>query len=268
MKKPSNREEIKSKLVKKSNSAKLISYSIAILIFVPLIYLIYYLGVVRPKLVKVKADTTKVQNAVVDTLQLKIQSAIDLAKASPNEANYISLSLVYYTCAKYTECIEAAKKALVYNPKSYAAYNNMCSAYNMLAYWDEAIAAGNKALEIQPGDALATNNLKASADGKAQQKKTIADAEILVKQTPNETNYLNLGNLYYGARKFELAITSYKSALKFNAKNVVTYNNLCSASNELGKYKEAKEFCETALKIDSTFSLAKNNLKVAEDKLK
>lgn len=268
MKKPTNKAEIKAKPIKKANNVKLVSYILAVLIVVPLVYLMYYLTVVKPKMTAAKSDTTAVKNAVVDSVQIKIQAAIDLVKFSPNEGNYISLSLVYYNCGKYTECIEAAQKALAYNPKSYAAYNNLCSAYNMLAYWDEAIAAGKKALEIQPGDPLATNNLKVSTDGKAKQLQGISDAEVLVKKTPNEANYLSLGNLYYAARKFELAITSYKSAIKYNPKNIVTYNNLCSASNELGKYKEAKEYCETALKIDSTYSLAKNNLKVAEDKLK
>jgi tetratricopeptide (TPR) repeat protein len=268
MKKSVNKEEVKAKPVKKTNNVKLVSYVLAILIVVPLVYLMYYLTVVKPKMATTRTDTTAVKNTVVDSAQIKIQAAIDLAKFSPNESNYISLSLVYYNCGKYLECAQAAHTALTYNPKSYSAYNNICSAYNMLAYWDEAIVAGKKALEIQPGDPLATNNLKVSTDGKAKQLKGIADAEALVKKTPNETNCLSLGNLYYGARKFELAITSYKSALTYNPKNVVTFNNLCSASNELGKYKEAKEYCETALKIDSTFSLAKNNLKVAEDKLK
>jgi len=268
MKKPVNKAEVKAKPAKKADNVKLVSYILAVFIVVPLLYLMYYLAVVKPKMTATKSDTIAVKKAVVDSVQIKIQAAIDLAKFSPNEGNYISLSLVYYNCGKYLECAQAAQTALTYNPKSYSAYNNICSAYNMLAYWDEAIAAGKKALEIQPGDPLATNNLKVSTDGKAKQLRDIADAEALVKKTPNEANYLSLGNLYYAARKFELAITSYKSAIKYNPKNIVTYNNLCSASNELGKYKEAKEYCETALKIDSTFLLAKNNLKVAEDKLK
>ena len=268
MKKPNNKEDIKERTRKKSSTSRLINYILALLIIVPVIYLVYYLSVVKPRIANTKSDTTLVKNAVVDSAQIKIQAEVELAKFSPNESNYISLSLIYYNYAKYTECAQAALKALTYNPKSYAAYNNLCSAYNMLGYWDDAIAAGRKALEIQPGDQLAINNLKVSTDGKAKQLQGISDGEALVRKSPNEANYLSLGNLYYAARKFELAIASYKSALKYNPKDIVLYNNLCSASNELGRYKDAKEYCDAALKIDSTFDLAKGNLKVAEEKLK
>ena len=107
-----------------------------------------------------------------------------------------------------------------------------------------------------------------STDGQAQQDKQIADAETLAKTTPNEKNYASLGNIYYSAKKYTLAIATFKKVLVYNSKNLVACNNICSANNELGNWKEAAEYCEKALKIDSTFSLAKNNLNVAKQFLK
>ncbi|MFH0867428.1 MAG: tetratricopeptide repeat protein [Bacteroidota bacterium] len=257
----------KPQIKEKTGWGRLINIVISVFILIPVFYLMYFLKYEKAGATGAVKDNLAV-NKNTDSLQLKLQSAIDLASSYPGESNYIALSLEYYNNGKYKECADAALKALQYNPKSYAAYNNMCCSYNMLGYWDEAIEAGKKALEMKPGDQLATNNLKASVDGKAAQDKKISDAESLVKTNPDELNYLNLGNIYYGARKYELAITAFQMTLACNNKNAVAYNNICSAYNELGKWKEAAENCKKALEIDSSFSLAKNNLNVANEELK
>jgi len=246
---------------------KYISIVISFLIILPLIYLVYVVSFKKTDAPVSKADSLSVNNMSIDSSQIKLQKAIDLAKANPNENSLINLSLEYYQTSKYKECADAASKALKYNPKSYAAYNNICSANNQLGKWDDAIAAGKKALEIVPGDQLATNNLKASIEGKSKLEKSIVDAKSLINSNPNETNYINLGNIYYNAGKFEMAIKSYQKALTYNKKNLLAYNNICSAYNELGEWKLAAENCEKALKIDSTYTLAKNNLKISKKNL-
>jgi len=258
----------KSENKRKTTNSRYVTPIIAFLILIPLCYLIYLDNFKAAGISKINNDTTAVSSLTVDSLQVKLQQAIQRANANPNEANYIDLSLQYYINAKYKECIEASQKALNYNAQSYAAYNNMCSAYNQLGYWDEGIAAGKMALQTKPGDQLAANNLKASLDGKAKQDKSIEDANNLVNTSPNEPNFINLGNLYYSAKKFLLAIESYQKAISCNNKSVTAYNNICSAYNELGRWKEATENCNKALKIDSANALAKNNLKVAKDNLK
>ena len=250
----------------KTKYAKLINGIIAIFIVIPLLYLVYYINIEKAGASNNEKVINTAKSSPEDTS--KLQLAVAAAKSTPSETNYISLSLEYYLAGKYTECVEAAKKALEYNPKSYAAYNNICSAYNQLGTWDKAIVAGKMALELLPGDERATNNLKISLDGKAKQDTLIADGITLVKSYPNETNYMSLGNIYYSAGKYEAAIKSYEKVIGLNAKNIIAYNNICSANNELGKWKEAAEACEKALKIDSTYSLSKNNLKIAKENLK
>ncbi len=243
---------------------KLVSGIIAVLVVLPLCYLVYFVNIEKVNAAK-KADTADMI-APADTS--KLQQAITLAMSTPNETNYVNLSLQYFYVHNYVQCVEASKKALEYNPKSFVAYNNICSAYNNLGMWDKAIIAGKMALEIKPGNELATANLKVSTDGQAGQDKQIADAETLAKTSPNEKNYMSLGNIYYSAKKFAQAIASFKKVLGYNSKNIAACNNICSANNELGNWKEAAEYCEKALKIDSTFTLAKNNLNVAKQFLK
>jgi len=251
-----------------TKKSKMINVIISIPFILSLCYFIYYATIEKANAsIKINEKTTLTKTPP-DSALIKLQAAIDLAKASPNETNYINLSRDYFYNGNYKECLDASKKALDYNANSYLAYNNMCCSYNQLGRWDEAIVAGKKAIELKPGDQLATNNLKVSTDGKDKQDKSIADGEALVKTNPNETNYLSLGYIYYIARKFELSINAYQKVLTYNKKNSTAYNNICSAYNELGKWKEASENCEKALKIDSAFVLAKNNLIIAKSNLK
>jgi len=252
----------------KTSRSKWVNVIISVLILFPLCYLVYIVNIGKAGASDISKNTNERNNTPTDSALVKLQAAIDLAKSFPNETNYINLSLEYYNNGKHQECVEASKKALEYNANSYPAYNNLCSAYNQLGLWDDAITAGEKALEVKPGDQLAQNNLQASRDGKVKQDKSILDAETLVKTSPNEINYLSLGNIYYSARKYELAIKSYKKTLTYNNKSVAAYNNICSAYNTIGNYKDAIINCEKALKIDSSYILAKNNLKIAKDNLK
>jgi len=255
----------KEKFEKKSNTYSLSNVFISILIIIPLIFLIIF-NFNKVGASKSSKDKNAINN-IVDSAKIKLEAAVNIAKINPNEANYINLSLQYYINANYNECVNAAKKALEYNSHSYAAYNNLCSAYNQLGLWEEAIIAGKKALIEVPGDQLAQNNLNASYQGKENLDKTILSNEALVKASPNENNLLSLGLAYYQARKYQLSINTYKKVIKLNKNNITAHNNICSAYNQLGNYKEAIIYCENAIKIDSTFSLSKNNLNEARSKL-
>jgi len=71
----------------------------------------------------------------------------------------LNLSLAYYNVGKYQDCIDAAYKALEYQPDFAEAYNNICSAHNELKQWDLAVDACSKALQYKPDYQLAKNNL-------------------------------------------------------------------------------------------------------------
>ncbi len=86
---------------------------------------------------------------------------------NPSTEALLDLSLAYYKSGSYRETIEACKRALVLEPDSFLAYNNICSAYARLGEWDLAIEACRKALEISPDFERAKANLKWAEDGKA-----------------------------------------------------------------------------------------------------
>ena len=83
----------------------------------------------------------------------------------PDEKYYLGASYNYFTQGEYKKCIIAAHEILKYNPKSAAAYNNICASNNALGNFKEGKAACEKGLELAHNDQLLTNNLKVSVNG-------------------------------------------------------------------------------------------------------
>lgn len=233
---------------------------------VPISYLLY-LNYIKIKNKPFQYNTDSSIQLKSDSLKLVLTQAIKLVSESPNENNYINLSLAYYRNAQYKNCITASFEALKQNPNSYEAYNNICAAYNELGYWQKAIHAGEKAITINSKDPLANNNLKISYLGKEKFNQQIIAFKNKIKTNPNENIYIEFGNIYYNAGEFESAIKMYTMALQYNKNSVLAYNNICSSYNELEKWEKAKESCMKALKIDSTYVLSQNNLKIATSNL-
>jgi tetratricopeptide (TPR) repeat protein len=88
-----------------------------------------------------------------------LDRAKSLAAAHPGHDAFLDLGLQYYRNREFHESIFATERALVFDPNSAAAYNNICSAYAELRMWDKAIEAGRKALSLKPDFELARNNL-------------------------------------------------------------------------------------------------------------
>ncbi len=100
-------------------------------------------------------------------LQQLAKQAINVLE-TPNETNYLNLSLYCFQTKLYQESVKMAEKAVALNPKNIVAYNNICSAYVMLKEYDKAIEAANKALAIDPNFQLAKNNLAWAEGEKAK----------------------------------------------------------------------------------------------------
>ncbi len=75
------------------------------------------------------------------------------------EADYINASLALNQQGRYVESITAAKQAVVLNPTSAEAWNNIAADEEALHRWDDAVTAAEKAVALRPGFQLAKNNL-------------------------------------------------------------------------------------------------------------
>ncbi|HZL55484.1 MAG TPA: tetratricopeptide repeat protein, partial [Bryobacteraceae bacterium] len=72
---------------------------------------------------------------------------------------YVNQSLNFFHAGKFSDCIDASRKAIKLDPNDAQAWNNMGACYNSLSRWDQGIAAEREAVRLQPGLRLAQNNL-------------------------------------------------------------------------------------------------------------
>jgi len=83
---------------------------------------------------------------------------------------------------------------------------------------------------------------------------------VLVTQPTHPDANNNLGITLHKLNRFDEAITSYKSAIKFNSKFSMAYNNLGITHKVIGQYDEAESNYRKAIKLKEDFALAHNNL--------
>tara|TARA_Y100000766_G_C18789898_1_gene547679 strand:+ start:95 stop:541 length:447 start_codon:yes stop_codon:yes gene_type:complete len=76
-----------------------------------------------------------------------------------NKEDLINLSFNLYQNNKYLECIEVCYMVIEKDPKSFIAYNNICSSYNQMKEYKKAVDACEKAIKINPDYSIAINNL-------------------------------------------------------------------------------------------------------------
>ena len=96
-------------------------------------------------------------------------------------------------------------------------------------------------------------------------EESLKEKEKALAANPNVNGYIDLSVIYYNAKQYNKSIEASKNVLQLDPNNSSAYNNLCSAYNCLEMFDEAKAACIKALAINPDFTLAKNNLKVAED---
>ena len=121
----------------------------------------------RDELIQAYTETGDL-SAALQTAQQTLALAPDdavarrtLAQPPPAKtaAFWINLSLAQYQRAQFGESIDSARHALLSDPNSAEAYNNIGAASAELHRWDDAIEATQKAISLRPDFQLARNNL-------------------------------------------------------------------------------------------------------------
>lgn len=113
------------------------------------------------------------------------------------------------------------------------------------------------------------NSDKTPEAGQAQaQQMDLAGYESAANSNPTFSNLLNLSNAYINQGMALKSIAPLEKAIALNPESAVAYSNLGFAYTVLQQYKKGIEYGEKAVKIDSSFQLAKNNLNWAKDEQK
>jgi len=132
-----------------------------------------------------------------------------------------------------------------------------------------AIKYLKKALQKSPSHIPSQMLLKAISSKELPLESQIAQLTNRMKiEKDNPDLYIELSEKLYNTGEYEKAIEVCIQLLNFAPNNKLAYNNMCASYNQLKQWDLAKIACENALKIDSNFQIAKNNLNWALGELK
>jgi tetratricopeptide (TPR) repeat protein len=130
------------------------------------------------------------------------------------------------------------------------AHNNLAIVYYNKGLYQEAIEELEKALELNPHFVLARNNLDIilTKTGKLEERIERL-SEDMEKDPSDETKILELADLYVKQKKYSHGIIYYKKILDANPESYEAHFGFSNALKHLGKYDDALEEMNLALKI-------------------
>jgi len=183
----------------------------------------------KPKEKKGKKEISEVsETSGGQTSEAATPSKILSSSKTPEE--YYNEAIDLYEKKKFSEALEANKRALELAPKNPEIMNNMANCLLKLKRIDQALEEWKKALEISPKSAKICNNM---------------------------------GIAYYDSDDNEKAIEYYKKAILFEPDFPDPYYNLASVYGFKGEYKEALNYYRKYL----SFSLDPTMKQLTEERI-
>jgi len=179
-----------------------------------------------------------------------------------------NLGVAYGELNRYSDAIEAYRKALRINPEDAVAWYNLGVAYGELNRYNDAIEAYRKALRISPEDAVAWYNLGVAYGELDRYNDAIEAHRKALRINPEDAAaWYNLGVAYGELDRYNDAIKANRQALRINPELAAAWNNLGVAYGKVDRYNDRIEAYRQALRIDPEDAAAWNNLGVAYGEL-
>lgn len=213
-------------------------------------------------------DPVAARSLARDVLAIAPDDAVALAvlaDRSPNSAanaagKLIDDSLAAYRAGQFQQSINEARQALIFDPHSAEAWNNVGAGYGGLHQWPAAIAAAKQALRLNPKLEIAQNNLHWF------ESRSVAEAVNPAKKQEaiSVADYVNLSQTLHRQGRYRESIAAGRKALVLDGHSAEAWNNIAADDEALQRWDEAIAAARQALAIKSDFQLAKNNLAWAQ----
>ena len=186
-----------------------------------------------------------------------------------NAVAWFAKGLALHGLGRYEEAIRCYDKALDIDPKGAVAWNSKGFALHELGRYEEAIRCYDRALDIDPKNADAQVGKGIALVWLGRYKEAIRCYDKALDIDPKKEVAWNSKGFTLGMLgRHEEAIRCFDKALDINPKDADVWYNKGIALGNLGRYEEAIRCFDRALEIDPGYERAKNNKKLAEEKIR
>lgn len=130
---------------------------------------------------------------------------------------WINLGNSHSSAVRYSDAIEAYKKAVAADPYAVEAYNGLGVAYLSLNRNSDALTALRKALSLDPQSSWTRSNLGMAYLEAKMYQEAADELNAAIRIMPElAVAHFNLGIAYTKLEKYKAAITAYKEAVRLN----------------------------------------------------
>jgi tetratricopeptide (TPR) repeat protein len=182
------------------------------------------------------------------------------AERTPSHAN---LGTVLRAQGRFEEAVEAFEEAIRLRPEFGPPRMGLALAYESAGRNDEAIAAARAALLLTPDDA----EMRAAGKRMFLRLGLLDEAAQLMDGGADDIDverlHFEAGNAFVGRKQFGDAVEQYRRAAALGSRNPRLYANLGAALASIGRYEEAVEAFNDALRLDPALTEVKQNLQLA-----
>jgi Flp pilus assembly protein TadD len=166
-----------------------------------------------------------------------------------NSEAYNLLGVCYDEKGQFRAAQDEYKKATKLEPINARFLNNLGYSYYLANNDKQAIKWYQKALKFTPDDRRIMNNLGLALGRRGEFAKA---KEQFVKAVGEHGAYLNLGFIYSQQGRYQQAIEQFEAALKLQPSSLVTMNSLAQVYNRVGRARESEMLQEQSRKLASS----------------
>lgn len=194
----------------------------------------------------------------LDDAKSNIIKAIDLQpEISVYHSNYGN---ILYQSNNLEFAIQEHKRAIKLDKKNFQSFYSLGVIYSHLKNYEKSIEFYKKALNLDEDSAVAHNNL-ANVYNKVNPNEAESHYLKVIELTPNDPMpYINISNHYLQNTKYKKCVSILESALSKSIEAKELYNNLGIAYLATKENAKSRSMFELALKIDSNYKPALDNL--------
>jgi serine/threonine-protein kinase len=177
----------------------------------------------------------------------QLEHALALQPANDNAHRVFAKALV--SQGKGDEAIAALQKAIDVRSGRWLTYYDLGGVYYRLRRLPEAAAAYQRALELLPNDVRIYNNLGAVYAQMWDNERALDNFERANRLVSSRRGFSNIGQIRYRLGRFKDAVEAYEQALKLDPKGATTRGNLGDAYLRLGRAEDARREFQRAREL-------------------